>query len=67
MSGRTFHKQRLIRIWIDLYLEDNGMTSLQQIADYLKQRTNETVSRSTIARLVRDMGWNIKKGEWVKK
>ena len=67
MSGRTFEEQEQIRSWISIYLFENGMTSLRNITAWLEQKTNEYVSPSTVARLVRRMGYEMKKGEWVKR
>ena len=67
MSGKDYEYQRHIRLWIGLYLDEHGMTSLQQIVDYVAEKANITISRSTVARLVRRMGYEMKKGEWVKR
>jgi transposase len=67
MSGTNYHRQHAIRLWLGLYLEDNGVTSMRKIAEFLKEKINEDVSPSTIARLVKEYGWGMKKGEWVKK
>ena len=67
MSGRTFEDQENIREWVRLYLKEYGITSLRQIAAYVYEKANITVMPSTVARLVRRMGYQMKKGEWVKK
>lgn len=67
MAGTSFHKQQQVRLWLGLYIEDNGITSLRVISAWLSEKINETISPSTISRLLKERGYQIKKGEWVKK
>ncbi len=68
MPSRTFQEQMIIRQTISEYLEANGMTSLRKIAAFIKEEVDYQVSPSTIARLVRDEGYEIGvETQWYKK
>ena len=66
MTGRTFEDQTVIREWIRLYIDNFGVTSLSDIVTWVETKTNEKISRSTVARLVNRMGYQYNE-EWVKK
>lgn len=66
MSGLTYEEQTSVRDSIKAYLEDNGMTSLRKIAVHVEAETGISPSPSTIARLVREFGYEITTTQWKK-
>lgn len=66
MTGRTFLQQIEYRKHIYDYLEKNGMTSLRKISAYVKKKTGEEIAPTTVARLVREYGYDREVVEWEK-
>lgn len=66
MAGRTYLDQKTIREWLDVYIEQNGVTTLGTIVNWIEEKINEKVSRSTIRRLLEEKGIVFTKGEWEK-
>lgn len=67
MPGTTFHDQVIVRRHVYNYLEKNGMTSLRQVADYVESRTGILPAITTIARLIREYGYELQDDKWVKR
>ena len=64
MAGVNFKQQKEVREWILAYIEDaNQDESLRNCAAYIKEMAGYEVSPSTIARLLRDEGYEYN-SEW---
>lgn len=65
-NPRTFEGQARVRRAIEKYLKQRGMTSTRNVAAFVAKETGIEVSPSTIARLVRKLGYDREKVEWEK-
>jgi hypothetical protein len=66
MSGRTFKEQVVIRKHVNDYLKEYGMTSLRKISVYVENKIGESPAPTTIARLVREFGYDREIVKWQK-
>jgi hypothetical protein len=67
MSAVTFNEQVVVRKHVYDYLQKNGMTSLRKVAAYIMEQSGNTPAITTIARLVREYGYEISDVEWKQK
>ena len=65
MPGRPYEQQAQIREAIKRYLELNGMTTLQEIADYVERQTGFSIAPGTVSRHMRRLGYE-RSDEWRK-
>jgi hypothetical protein len=58
MAGMTYKEQTEVRGAIKDYLDENGMTSLRKVCEYVESVTGIYPAPTTIARLVREFGYD---------
>ncbi len=65
-NSRTFEGQNIVRQSIEKYLTERGMTSVRKIAAFVARDTGMNISPSTVARLVRNFGYDREEVTWQK-
>lgn len=64
MAGMTYREQTMVREAVQDYLDSNGMTSLRKVIEYVKSVTGISPAPTTIARLVREFGYDSPEQHW---
>lgn len=64
MSGLTYKDQTIVREAVQRYLDIHGMTTLRAIAKFVKETTGIYPAATTIARLVRENGYDMPQAKW---
>lgn len=64
MSGLSYRDQTKVREAVQEYLKKNGMTSLRAIAQFVNEKTGIYPAATTVARLVREHGYDMPQAKW---